>query len=166
MTLFHSSRVVSRNGTGEVMPAMLASAPTGGRLPEATSAATASLSGGHRVLGGDVDGVAEGGNGELVADLGGDLRRLLAVEVEDHDGPAFAGVALGDGHADAAVGGGAGDDGGALWCSVMVFLLQMSVGNQYEPALAARGGPFVVGDVAGFEFQREVARDSRRPRGP
>ena len=41
MTLFHSSSVVSRNGTGEVMPAMLASAPTGGRLPEATSAATA-----------------------------------------------------------------------------------------------------------------------------
>ena len=51
------------------------------------------VGGGHRLLGGDVDGVAERGNGELVADVGGDLGRLLAVEVEDHDGPALAGVA-------------------------------------------------------------------------
>src|SRR6201999_418096 len=41
MTLFHRSSVVSRNGMGEVMPAMFASAPTGGRAPEFTSAATA-----------------------------------------------------------------------------------------------------------------------------
>src|SRR6201991_5201022 len=41
MTVFQMSSVVSRNGTGEVMPAMLASAPTGGRLPDAISAATA-----------------------------------------------------------------------------------------------------------------------------
>ncbi len=66
-----------------------------------------------RVLRGDVDRVAEGRHGELIADVGGDLGRLLAVEVEDDDGPAFTGVALGDGHADAAIGGGAGDDGGA-----------------------------------------------------
>jgi hypothetical protein len=39
----------------------------------------------------------------LVADLGGDLRRLLAIEVEDDDGPAVARIPLRDGHADAAV---------------------------------------------------------------
>ena len=66
-----------------------------------------------RVLRRDVDGVAEGGHRELISDVGGDLGGLLAVEVEDDDGPALAGVALGDGHADAAIGGGAGDDGGA-----------------------------------------------------
>ena len=37
ITVVHSSRVASRNGTGEVMPAMSASAPTGGRWPAATS---------------------------------------------------------------------------------------------------------------------------------
>ena len=41
MTLFHRSSVVSRNGTGDVMPAMLASAPTGGNAPSATCAAIA-----------------------------------------------------------------------------------------------------------------------------
>ena len=97
---------------------MFASAPTGGRLPAGDLRGDGVVGGGNRLLGGDVDGVAERRHGELVADVGGDLRRLLAVEVEDDDGPALAGIALCDGHADAAIGGGAGDDGGA--CGVHV----------------------------------------------
>ena len=37
----------------------------------------------------------------------------LREEIEDDDGPAFAGIALGNGHADAAIGGRPGDDGSA-----------------------------------------------------
>ena len=60
---------------------------------------------GHRLLRCDIDRVTECGNGELVADLRGHFRRLLAVEVEDHNRPAFPCIPLRDGLADAAVGG-------------------------------------------------------------
>ena len=59
--------------------------------------------------------MAEGGYGELVADLSRDLGGRLAVEVQDDDRPALAGITGRHGHADAAVGGGAGDDGSAGW---------------------------------------------------
>ena len=57
-----------------------------------------------------VDLVAEGGNVEFIADLGGDLGGLLAVEVQDDNGPALAGVAAGGGDADPPVRGGPGED--------------------------------------------------------
>ena len=40
--LFHSSRVVSRNGTGEVIPAMFSTAPTVGRSAACTASRAAS----------------------------------------------------------------------------------------------------------------------------
>src|SRR4029079_7716975 len=96
-------------------------------------------------------GVAESGHRVLIADVGRDLRRLLAVEVEDHDGPAFAGIALGDGHADAAVGSCAGDDGGTRGghgSPLDAFGLD-EFGNQV-PRSGGGLGPFVVGAGALF----------------
>ncbi len=114
MTLFQRSRVVSRNGTGEVMPAMLARAPTGGKVAGAHFCGHCPVGGVDGVLIGDVDLMAEGRDVEFVADFRGDLGGLLAVEVQDHHSPALAGVAAGGGNADAAVRGCPGEDGGAL----------------------------------------------------
>ena len=111
---------------------------------------------GDRLLGRHIDCVTECGNGELVADVGGDLRRFLPVQVEDHDGPALTGIPAGDSDADAAFGGGAGDDGGALGVRHVHFSLLDEVGNQVCGRGGSRG-PLVVGDVAGFQFQGEVA---------
>ena len=134
--LFHSSRVVSRNGTGEVIPAMFSTAPTVGRL-----GGVHRVPGGqHGLLVGDVDGAAEGRHAVPLGQLGGQLLRGVAVQVQAGDGPAVPGEPVGGGPADAALGSDSGDDDGALRAAVMGFLLRRP---------AAGGGAKAVDRVRG-----------------
>ena len=105
----HSSPVTSRKRVGEVMPALLTSAPTGGH-----GAVDDGERGLDRGLVGDVAADADGLHAVALGDLVGGVLGAGLVEVEDGDVPAGGGQGVGGGAADAALGAGAGDDGGLV----------------------------------------------------
>ena len=119
----HSAPVTSWKRVGEVMPALLTSAPTGGA--EALERAQGGLDG---VLVGDVAGEAEGLDAAAFGDVVGGLFGAGLVEVEDGDVPAVGGQGVGGAAADAAGGGGSGDDGGEVGVGHGWFLCSGAVG--------------------------------------
>ena len=89
------------------MPALLTSAPTGGRAPS-TTASAASTEASSVTSQRDADGL----HAVLLGDLVGDVLGPGLVEVEHGDVPARGGEGVGGGAADAALRARAGDDGG------------------------------------------------------
>src|SRR5687768_13875526 len=99
----HSSPVTSRKGVGDVMPALLTRAPTGGTEPSRAPSALST----------DVSSVMSQPTPTLAA-LRPRSRRPCAalVQVEDGDVPAGGGQGVRGGAPDAALGACSGDDSG------------------------------------------------------